>query len=105
SQFGLSGNVWTGNVALARQIARDIYTGGVFINGTTATDPRVPVGGVKNSGYGRELSHFRAQALVNAPTVWIANASVLSGSTPGEAQAHGKANPALMRTEAQHNDA
>jgi succinate-semialdehyde dehydrogenase len=73
SQFELSGNIWTGDVDLARKIARDLYTGGVFINGITATDPRVPVGGVKNSGYGRELSHFGAHAFVNAQTVWIEN--------------------------------
>ena len=73
SEFGLSGNIWTSDVALARKIARDLYTGGVFINGITATDPRVPVGGVKNSGYGRELSHFGAHAFVNAQTVWIEN--------------------------------
>ena len=73
SQFGLSGNVWTRDVALARKIARNLYTGGVFINGVTASDPRVPVGGVKNSGYGRELSHFGAHAFVNTQTVWIEN--------------------------------
>jgi len=73
SQFGLSNNVWTSDVALARKIARDLYTGGVFINGVTSSDPRVPVGGVKNSGYGRELSHFGAHAFVNAQTVWIEN--------------------------------
>ena len=73
SQFGLSGNLWTRNVELARKVARDLYTGGVFINGVTASDPRVPVGGVKNSGYGRELSHFGAHAFVNAQTVWIEN--------------------------------
>jgi acyl-CoA reductase-like NAD-dependent aldehyde dehydrogenase len=71
SQFGLSGNIWTRDIELARRIARDLYTGGVFINGVTASDPRVPVGGVKNSGYGRELSHFGAHAFVNAQTVWI----------------------------------
>jgi acyl-CoA reductase-like NAD-dependent aldehyde dehydrogenase len=71
SQFGLSGNLWTRDIELARRIARDLYTGGVFINGVTASDPRVPVGGVKNSGYGRELSHFGAHAFVNAQTVWI----------------------------------
>jgi acyl-CoA reductase-like NAD-dependent aldehyde dehydrogenase len=71
SQFGLSGNIWTSDVDKARKIARDLYTGGVFINGVTASDPRVPVGGVKNSGYGRELSHFGAHAFVNAQTVWI----------------------------------
>jgi succinate-semialdehyde dehydrogenase len=73
SQFGLSSNLWTTNVDLARKVARDLYTGGVFINGVTASDPRVPVGGVKNSGYGRELSHFGAHAFVNAQTVWIEN--------------------------------
>ena len=73
SQFGLSGNVWTRDVVLARKIARDLYTGGVFINGVSASDPRVPVGGVKNSGYGRELSDFGARTFVNAQTVWIEN--------------------------------
>jgi succinate-semialdehyde dehydrogenase len=73
SQFGLSGNIWTSDVEKARKVARNLYTGGVFINGVTATDPRVPVGGVKNSGYGRELSHFGAHAFVNAQTVWIAD--------------------------------
>jgi succinate-semialdehyde dehydrogenase len=71
SQFGLSGNLWTRDVESARKIARDLYTGGVFINGVTASDPRVPVGGVKNSGYGRELSHFGLHAFVNPQTVWI----------------------------------
>jgi succinate-semialdehyde dehydrogenase len=73
SQFGLSGNVWTKDIALARKMARDLYTGGVFINGVTASDPRVPVGGVKNSGYRRELSHFGPHAFVNAQTVRIEN--------------------------------
>jgi acyl-CoA reductase-like NAD-dependent aldehyde dehydrogenase len=73
SQFGLSGNIWTRDVERARKIARNLYTGGVFINGVTASDPRVPVGGVKNTGYGRELSHFGAHAFVNAQTVWIEN--------------------------------
>jgi acyl-CoA reductase-like NAD-dependent aldehyde dehydrogenase len=74
SQFGLSSNLWTEDIELARKIARNLDTGGVFINGVTASDPRVPVGGVKNSGYGRELSHFGVHAFVNAQTVWIENA-------------------------------
>lgn len=74
SQFGLSGNLWTADVELARKVARRLDTGGVFINGVTASDPRVPVGGIKNSGYGRELSHFGAHAFVNPQTVWIENA-------------------------------
>ena len=73
TQFGLSGNLWTKDIDLARRVARDLYTGGVFINGVTSSDPRVPVGGVKNSGYGRELSHFGAHAFVNPQTVWIEN--------------------------------
>jgi succinate-semialdehyde dehydrogenase len=73
SQFGLSSNIWTSDVDRARKIARDLYTGGVFVNGISATNPRVPVGGVKNSGYGRELSHFGAHAFVNVQTVWIEN--------------------------------
>jgi delta 1-pyrroline-5-carboxylate dehydrogenase len=66
SQFGLSGNIWTRDVELARKMAREIYTGGVFINGVTASDPRVPVGGVKQSGFGRELSSFGPHAFVKA---------------------------------------
>jgi succinate-semialdehyde dehydrogenase len=73
SQFGLSSNLWMKDIDLARKVARDLYTGGVFINGITASDPRTPVGGVKNSGYGRELSHFGLHAFVNAQTVWIEN--------------------------------
>ncbi len=71
SDFGLSGNLWTRDVDRARSLARRLETGGVFINGYTASDPRVPVGGVKKSGYGRELSHFGIREFVNAQTVWI----------------------------------
>jgi succinate-semialdehyde dehydrogenase len=70
SDYGLSGNVWTKDVAKAQQIARRLETGGVFINGFSASNPRVPVGGVKNSGYGRELSHFGIREFTNAQTVW-----------------------------------
>lgn len=71
SQYGLSGNLWTSDIDRARKMARELETGGVFINGTTASNPRVPVGGIKNSGYGRELSHFGPHAFVNTQTVWI----------------------------------
>jgi acyl-CoA reductase-like NAD-dependent aldehyde dehydrogenase len=74
SEFGLSGNIWTRDIELARRMAREMYTGGVFINGVTASDPRVPVGGVKKSGCGRELSNFGPHAFVNAQTIWIQNA-------------------------------
>ena len=71
SQFGLSGNLWTRDIERARKLARRIESGGVFINGMTASDPRLPFGGVKRSGYGRELSTFGIREFVNIQTVWI----------------------------------
>ncbi len=71
SEYGLSGNLWTADAAKARDMARRMETGGVFVNGFTASNPRTPVGGVKKSGYGRELSHFGVREFVNAQTVWV----------------------------------
>ncbi|KXU94134.1 succinate dehydrogenase [Caballeronia megalochromosomata] len=71
SEFGLSGAIWTSNEGNARAFARQIQTGGVFVNGFSASDPRVPIGGVKKSGYGRELSHFGVREFMNAQTVWF----------------------------------
>lgn len=70
SGYGLSGNIWTADTERARAIARRLETGGVFINGFTASNPRIPVGGVKKSGYGRELSHFGLREFTNAQGVW-----------------------------------
>jgi acyl-CoA reductase-like NAD-dependent aldehyde dehydrogenase len=71
SQFGLGGNLWTGNIERGRTLARHIESGGVFINGMTASDPRLPFGGIKRSGYGRELAAFGIREFVNIQTVWI----------------------------------
>lgn len=70
SEFGLSGAVWSGDAARARAMARRLETGGVFINGFAASDPRTPIGGIKHSGYGRELSHFGIREFTNAQIVW-----------------------------------
>jgi len=71
SEFGLSCNLWTRNIEQARELAARIEAGGCFVNGMTASDPRLPFGGVKHSGYGRELSSFGIQEFVNVQTVWI----------------------------------
>jgi len=70
SDYGLGGSLWTDDVARAQRIARRLETGGVFINGFSASNPRIPVGGVKKSGYGRELSHFGLREFTNAQAVW-----------------------------------
>jgi succinate-semialdehyde dehydrogenase len=71
SEYGLSGNLWTADTRKASEMARRLETGGIFINGFSASNPRIPVGGVKKSGYGRELSHFGLREFVNAQAVWI----------------------------------
>ncbi len=71
SQYGLGGNLWTRDIERGKTLARRLYTGNVFINGMTASDPRLPFGGVKRSGYGRELSDFGIREFVNIQTVWI----------------------------------
>ncbi|MCV7103532.1 aldehyde dehydrogenase family protein [Mycobacterium palustre] len=70
STFGLSASIWTGDMDRAREIARQLVVGGVFINKISVSDPRAPIGGVKKSGYGRELSHFGVHEFTNIKTVW-----------------------------------
>jgi succinate-semialdehyde dehydrogenase / glutarate-semialdehyde dehydrogenase len=71
SAYGLGGSLWTSDVAMAEIIAGRLQSGAVFINGMTASDPRLPFGGVKRSGYGRELSYFGMREFTNVQTVWI----------------------------------
>ena len=70
SDFGLSATVYTGDAAVAERFSRELECGGVFINGYSASDARVAFGGVKKSGFGRELSHFGLHEFCNAQTVW-----------------------------------
>jgi acyl-CoA reductase-like NAD-dependent aldehyde dehydrogenase len=72
SDFGLSAMLWSTDLVRARELARELAVGGVFINSVTASDPRLPVGGVKLSGYGRELGRAGMLELCNLQTVWVA---------------------------------
>ncbi|MDT0452646.1 NADP-dependent succinic semialdehyde dehydrogenase [Streptomyces hesseae] len=76
SPFGLSSNVWTRDEEEQRRFVRDMEAGGVFFNGMTASHPALPFGGVKRSGYGRELSGHGIREFCNVTTVWY-------GAEPG----------------------
>ncbi|WP_371494820.1 NADP-dependent succinic semialdehyde dehydrogenase [Kitasatospora sp. NBC_00374] len=71
SPFGLSSNVWTTDAAEQQRCVRDLRAGGVFFNGMTASHPAFPFGGVKRSGYGRELSAHGIREFCNLTTVWL----------------------------------
>jgi acyl-CoA reductase-like NAD-dependent aldehyde dehydrogenase len=71
SPYGLSAMLWT-SPERGQKMARELDVGGVFINSVTMSDPRLPVGGVKLSGYGRELGRMGMLDLCNAQTVWVA---------------------------------
>ncbi|MGR7071985.1 succinate-semialdehyde dehydrogenase [Klebsiella aerogenes] len=70
SEFGLSATVFTASNAEEERFSRGLECGGVFINGYSASDARVAFGGVKKSGFGRELSHFGLHEFCNIQTVW-----------------------------------
>ncbi|PSJ18242.1 NAD-dependent succinate-semialdehyde dehydrogenase [Nitrosomonas supralitoralis] len=71
TQFGLGGSVWTSNTIRGEALARQIRAGSTFVNGIVKSDPRLPFGGIKESGYGRELSYHGIREFVNIKTVWI----------------------------------
>ena len=71
TRFGLGSSIWSKDTARAEQLAAQIQAGCTFINGMVKSDPRLPFGGVKASGYGRELSRLGMHEFVNAKTVWI----------------------------------
>jgi acyl-CoA reductase-like NAD-dependent aldehyde dehydrogenase len=75
SPYGLGAALWTRDLVRARVLSRQIEAGAVFINGMTASDPRYPFGGIKRSGYGRELGSYGLREFTNIKTVWIGPAT------------------------------
>jgi len=72
TRFGLGASVFTEDRDKGEQIARRLEVGCAFVNEMTKSDPRVPFGGIKDSGYGRELSRHGIRAFTNAKTIWVA---------------------------------
>lgn len=72
SRFGLGGSVWTQDNERGERVARKVASGACFVNGFVKSDPRLPFGGIKASGYGRELAQWGMHEFLNAKTVWIA---------------------------------
>lgn len=72
TNFGLGASIWTSNSERGEALVSDIEAGVVFINEVVKSDPRLPFGGIKRSGYGRELSNFGILEFVNIKTVWVA---------------------------------
>lgn len=69
--YGLGASLWTENIDTAKKIIPRLETGCVFVNGMVKSDPRLPFGGTKKSGYGRELAQYGLREFVNVKTVWI----------------------------------
>lgn len=71
SRFGLGGSLWSKDIEKAKKLVREVESGAVYINKLMASHPAVPFGGVKMSGYGRELSEMGIKEFINQKTVWV----------------------------------
>jgi succinate-semialdehyde dehydrogenase/glutarate-semialdehyde dehydrogenase len=74
SSFGLGASIWTRDLSRAERLARDLEAGFVAVNDMVKSDPRLPFGGIKKSGIGRELSHYGLKEFMNLKTVVVREA-------------------------------
>ena len=72
NRYGLGASLWTGDARRGAALARRLESGSSFVNAPVKSDPRLPFGGVKASGYGRELSLYGVREFTNIKTLWIA---------------------------------
>jgi succinate-semialdehyde dehydrogenase/glutarate-semialdehyde dehydrogenase len=80
TEFGLGSNIWTDDEGERERFIRDVEAGMVFVNGMTTSYPELPFGGVKASGYGRELTEIGMREFVNIKSVWVGADSAAQGN-------------------------
>jgi succinate-semialdehyde dehydrogenase / glutarate-semialdehyde dehydrogenase len=80
--YGLGASIWTADIDRGLRVAQQIQSGAVFVNAVVASDPRLPFGGIKRSGYGRELSVAGIREFINMRTYWVSGSPA---PTPGAA--------------------